>query len=233
MTLPLYLAMTSAEILHCQELPANAAYMACHFSPYSTGLSNMPDSLPKGCILILNDRMPVSGHDPTLITDQLCQICQTLNVDGLLLDFQRPDEPQSIKIIESILDANPCKTAVSDTYARGMNCPVFLSAPPIHRPLSVHISPWAEREIWLEAALEGCICTVTQNHSQIVNCPVENTPLTCSQLHCHYRTEQLEDRYIFTLARTDKDLLDLLEEAEGLGVARAIGLYQQLKSIFL
>ena len=43
-----YFAMTAAEIRGCSALPAGIAWMACHFSPYGTGLSNLPPELPEG-----------------------------------------------------------------------------------------------------------------------------------------------------------------------------------------
>ena len=40
MVLPLYLALTAAEISRISSPPALCAYMACHFSPYTEGISN-------------------------------------------------------------------------------------------------------------------------------------------------------------------------------------------------
>ena len=51
----LNLAMTAAE-LGAAPLPSHPAWMACHFSPYSTGLTNLPPKLPQDSLLILNDR---------------------------------------------------------------------------------------------------------------------------------------------------------------------------------
>ena len=45
MGLPLYLAMTAAELSAAEALPRKMAYMACHFSLYGTGLSNIPEQL--------------------------------------------------------------------------------------------------------------------------------------------------------------------------------------------
>ena len=47
-----FLAMTAAEIQGTETLPPKTAWMACHFSPYSTGLSNLPKALPPGLSLI-------------------------------------------------------------------------------------------------------------------------------------------------------------------------------------
>ena len=71
MALTLYLAMTAAELQNCRQIPEHIAWMACHFSPYSSGISNVPVQLPAGSVLILNDRIPPQGHDPELVARQL------------------------------------------------------------------------------------------------------------------------------------------------------------------
>ena len=77
MAIPLYLAMTAREFRICKTVPANMAWMACHFSPYGTGLSNLPTSLPPGSMIILNDRTPICGHDPELIAAQLKELLKS------------------------------------------------------------------------------------------------------------------------------------------------------------
>lgn len=225
MILPLYLAMTAAEISACRHLPDKIAYMACHFSSYGTGLSNLPDSLPGGCMVMLNDRIPVAGHDPRLVASQISKLCSRLEAAGLVLDLQRPGDPLTGEIIEKILGAAPCPVAVSDTYAKDFDCPVFLSAPPLYVPLQTHMAPWAGRQIWLEAALDGCCCRVTENGSQIEACPPEVLSLPCPELFCHYGIEEKPAQVDIRLSRTKEDLQLLLENAQ---ITLALGLYQQL-----
>ena len=62
-----FLAMTAAEIRGTETLPPKTAWMACHFSPYSTGLSNLPKALPPGSMVILDDITPIHGHDSETI----------------------------------------------------------------------------------------------------------------------------------------------------------------------
>ena len=71
MAMARYLAMTAAEMMGGAPLPGKTAWMACHFSPYSTGLCNLPAALPPGSLLILNDRTPIHGHDPERICREL------------------------------------------------------------------------------------------------------------------------------------------------------------------
>ena len=77
--------------------------MACHFSAYSTGISNAPECLPKGSVLILNDRMSIQGHDPELVASQLAQLTEKLKPDAILLDFQRRDNAQTSAIVQAVI----------------------------------------------------------------------------------------------------------------------------------
>ncbi len=229
MAIPLFLAMTAAEFTHAERLPPRTAWMACHFSSYGTGLTNLPRSLPEGSLLILNDRTPVCGHDPELIYESLLDTAQKRKCSGLLLDFQRPDCEQVGQIIEKALTL-PLSVAVSDLYGADYDCPVFLSPPRLHKPLADHIAPWQGREIWLETALDGCTITVTESGSTFapLSAQAGDLPFRDDVLHCHYRIETGKDHARFTLQRSQEDMVSMLAEAESLGVTRAVGLYQEL-----
>ena len=112
MAIPLYLAMTAAEFSGCNTLPSNPAWMSCRFSPGGNGLSNLPSSLPPGTLLILDDQTPPDGHDTALIRQQLMEIIDANHCAGLLLDFQRPDIPQTTQIVKELLSL-PCPVCVS------------------------------------------------------------------------------------------------------------------------
>lgn len=226
MALPLYLAMTKEEMAVCDPLPEQGVYMACHFSPYGTGLENLPDMLPEGWLLMVNDRIPVWDHEPERIADQLL----SFQPDGLLLDFQRPGCSRTAAIVQKILEALPCPIAVSEVYARELSCPVFLSPPPLHQLLSEHIAPWEGREVWLDFAMDAEAITVNAKGTQYSSLPRQKAEKAChreEKLHCHYETEVFPDRAVFTLVRTKEDITDLLAEAEKSGITRAVGLYQE------
>ena len=231
MGISLHLAMTAAEIAVCDSLPERLAYMACHFSPYSTGLSNIPDRLPFGSMLILNDRTPICGHDPKLISYQLCEAVETLQCDSMLLDFQRPDS-QEVQSLCKILTAElPCPVAVSHIYAKDLDCPVFLPPCPPDTPPAEHLQPWADRVIWLDAARDAVRVVVTQSGSSLSYQPIPDKsglPHWDESLFCHYRTDISVDSVAFTIARTGEDLFSLLQHAEKFGVNKAIGLWQDL-----
>lgn len=231
MGLPLYLAMTAPELSAAEALPNHLAYMACLLSPYNTGLSNCPQKLPEGSMLILNDSTPAGGHDPELIGRQIAEIAQQFGCSGVLLDFQRPDNELTCKIAEAILSAVSCPVAVSESYAKHLDCPVFLSAPPADCLLQRWLSPWKDREIWLEAALDTRNVTLDKAGSRVSPanpCDPHLLPHRSEPLHCHYKTEIAPQEVHFTMQRTKDDLKAQLQEAESLGVTMAVGLYQEL-----
>lgn len=220
-----FLAQTAAEFR--QDLPSNAkkAWMACHFSSYGTGLSNLPSQLPQSSMLIVNDRTPVAGHDPERIVQQLAQIVQDFSVSHVLLDFQRPAESETLAITEAITTALPCPVGVSTCYAQGLSCPVFLPLLPLHMSLAEYIAPWAGRPIWLEVAPacaiyqiteKGCESRISQASGQFPHFD----PLLC----CRYRILLEEKAICFTLCRGLEELA-ALRQCET--VECFIGLYQE------
>ena len=225
MVLPLYLAMTAAEFAVCSSLPQNLAWMACHFSSYGTGLSNLPPCLPEGAMVILNDRTPIDGHNPEEILRQLTQ----LRPNCLLLDFQRPGADETMALIQILIKELPCPVGVSHIYDKNLTCPVFLPPVPPDVPLEEHLAPWRGREIWLEAALEGITYTLTENGSTaavLVHPPVDG--LEEESLHCHYKIDVNDSNAQIHLYRTPQDLQNLLKDAKTHGVTKAVGLYQEL-----
>ena len=233
MALPLYLAMTAAESFSAP-MPENMAYMACHFASYGLGISNIPAKLPAGAMLILNDRIPLWEHDPLLVARQLSDAVTALDCSYVLLDFQRQNDPKATAVVRAVTDVLLCPVAISEYYAQGLECPVFVSAPPPDRSLEEHLTPWKGREIWLEAALETVQITIDSQGARATSLPLQtlSEPYHCStQYCCSYITELWEDHAVFTLSRNQEDLCALLKKAEGLGVARAVGLYQQLKEL--
>ena len=226
-----FLAMTGAEISISAQLPPKIAWMACQFSPYGTGLSNLPRQLPPASLLILDDMTPIRGHDPTLIKAQLAERAAALKCSGILLDFQRPDCEETAALVRHLATALPCPVGVSQLYAEGLDCPVFL--PPVSPNVSLarHIAPWSGRELWLEIALDGEVITLTEKGATTAPLP-PGEPLPDGHpepnLHCHYHAELTDREARFTLWRTLEDLEELLEEAERLGIALGVGLFQEL-----
>lgn len=225
MALPLYLAMTSAEMAG-NTPPPRPAYMACHFSPGGLGLSNLPDSLPPGAMLILDDSLTKDTHDPQKILKQLSSILERFQCESLLLDFQHPGIHGQQELANLLADSLPCPVGVSHYYAENLSCPVFLPPVPPDKPLSAYLAPWQSREIWLEAALDGVILTLSEQGctaSPLPGFPEQGHE--DSTLHCHYT---IEAPATFRLWRTREDLDGLLAEAGKMGVSKAVGLWQEL-----
>ncbi len=225
MAIPLYLAQTAAEFASISPKPDHLAWMACHFSPYSTGITNLPARLPEDSLLILNDRTPINGHDPEIVCQMLLDTVSKLHCRGILLDFQHHG---CNKIVETAAKL-PCPVAVTERYADAVDCAVFLSSPPIHKPFREYIASWKDRDIWLEAALGNEAITVTEKGSTFTQSPADaEYPFYDEMLHCRYRIETEDNAVRFHLHRGRKELSALLEEATALGIVLAVGLYQEL-----
>lgn len=232
MGLPLYLAMNAAEIANSTTLPP-MAWMACHFSPCSDGLTNLPLWLPEGALVILDDLIPCGSHRPDLVADQLRGIITAFGCNGVILDFQRPESSKNSAMAAFLLQALPWPVAVSDLYAPSSRCPVFLRPGPLWEPLEAHLIPWNGREIWLEVALCQQNVTVTPNGTDFSRCiPCERLSggFYDERLCCNYITALEDGRIQFTLFDTEETLVKKLDRAHSLGISRAVGLYQELGS---
>ncbi len=227
-----FLAMTCAEFARCDKKPKKTAWMACHFSPYGMGLSNLPQALPEGSMLIVNDRIPICGHEPNQIAGELETIVSALSCESVLLDLQREYSPETDAVVQAVLSTLTCPVGVSDLYAGKHDCPVFLPPPELDVPLKDHLAPWMGREIWLEAALDMAQFTVTEKGC--TSLPLPYTPpedgfFRDEELCCSYRFDMRDDAAVFTLWRTPENLENLLTKATNAGIHRTIGLYQQLR----
>ena len=226
------LAMTAGEMRNISAFPGKVAWMACHFSPYGLGLSNLPKSLPDGSVLMVDDVTPPHGHDPVYIGEQLIGCVKKWKCSGILLDFQRVGCEETMAIAESLVNALPCPTVVSEIYARDLDCPVFLPPVPPSVPIEEHLVPWKDREIWLELGLDGEILTLTESGCETTPLPhpdLDAQGFVEEKLCCHYQIAINEKSARFTLWRTKQDISKLVDEAIRLGVTTTVGLYQELQ----
>ena len=230
MPIPYYLAMTAAEFFRTDPLPQQMAWMACHFSPYATGLSNCPQQLPKGSLLILNDRTPVCGHDPQRIARQLHQLVFQHHCSGILLDLQRPDAAEIKAIVQAVCQDPPCPVGVSENYwEQDLGCAVFLEPPPLHIPPADYLAPWKNHTVWMEAAAETRVYSVTEGGCRITaaSAPPQALPHWDERCFCRYGITRTEDALQFTLHRGKAEWEALI--ASGPEIALFVGLYQQMK----
>ena len=226
-----FLAMTAAEFCGSSFLPAKIGWMACHFSPYSLGLSNLPKAIPESSLLILNDITPIHGHDPEVVVKQIQLCVEFFRCSRVLLDFQREYSEEAMLMASVITDALPCPVAVTEAYAEMLDCPVFLPPLPHHIPLADWIKPWQDREIWLDVAVDAEEILLTAEGSAIhpLPSPPHSEGYVDDTLHCHYKIHIAEGAARFTLWRTVEDIASLLEEAESMDIHTAVGLYQEFQ----
>ena len=198
-----FLAMTAAEMYGFSTLPPKIAWMACHFSPYGLGLSNLPKNLPAGSLLMVDDITPPHGHDPLLIAEQLSTCVESMQCCGVLLDFQRAGCDETNVIVKQLTEALPCPVAVSACYAKQFDCPVFLPPVPPSVPPEEYLLPWKGREIWLEAGLEGELLILTEQGCKVISLPYSNTETDSffdQALYCHYTIDTNEKAARFTIS---------------------------------
>ena len=202
MVLPLYLAMSASEMR----------------------------PIPHPSFLVLDDRqIPPAGALP-VITDAFPMDRQTLlrlcrGREAVLLDFERPPTAKVREMVRHL----PCPAAAPPGYAD--EGPVFLPPAPLHVPMEEYLSPWKGREIWLEAALQKQVLTVTAEGCTVFP-PCTNPDLTdgffSEKLCCRFTQNFSENRAVFTFFDTPDTLRIKLDRAAELGVTRAIGLFQEL-----
>ena len=226
-----YLAMTKAEMAAFSlENHENIAFMACQFSPYGTGLSNLPDFMPKDAMVILNDQMPIYGHDPLRIAEEMTELVERFSCGCVLLDFERPGSKETQMLCEGLVSRLSCPVGVSEIYGRDLGCPVFLPPMPLDVTLEEYLAPWQDREVWLDIAPDAACVSVTKDGSTYTPLPDGFPPEDAfedASLHCYYRAEIWEDRIDFHLWRNWESLI---LDAERFGIAKCVGLYQQLRN---
>lgn len=225
-----FLAMTAAEMGKVSEFPPRIAWMACHFSPYGLGLSNVPVRLSPQSLILLDDITPIRGHDPELIADQLMDCIQRLRPCGILLDFQRPDNTETAALVKHLAQSLPCPVIVSEIYAQDVTCPIFLPSLSPSVPLEEYIFPWIGRDIWLEISPSSESLTLTEQgcKRESIPCPDHRTNgFAEKSLNCHYTIEVKNKSARFILWRTRDDLTQFMEDAHKLGITGFVGLYQE------
>ena len=225
-----FLAQTSGEM---EQFPATKiAYMSCHFSPYGKGLSNFPERLPAGSILLLDDSMPPNRHDLQLVEKELKGLITQFVISAVLLDFQGKIEEESMELAKHLVNTLPCPVAVTEGYAKELGCPVFLSPTPANIEVKDHIGPWLQQGVYLEIAPMATQFTVTETGCTSLPITYEDDlSLTDDRLHCHYKVEVFPQKAVFTLCRAKEDLVALVSEARQLGILGAVGLYQELSQL--
>ena len=231
MAIDLIPAMTGAEIRGNTPLPSKIAWLSCHFSPWNAGLSNLPEALPEGSVLILDDSTPPCGHDPGLITAQLRDTLTAHKCQALLLDFQRRGDPAEAELAALLTRALDFPVGISEKYAGALPGPVFLPPIPPDRPADDYLRPWQSREIWLDVSPEGLDISLTEQGADFSPLPAWELPAGIvhrdTELLCHYTIEVSDTSARFRLCRTQEDLEALVTGVQALGVTKCFTLWQE------
>lgn len=227
MDLQCYIATTAEEMRTLSKLPTHPAWMACHFSPYGTGIINLPRGLPQDSMVILNDRIPPSGHNKSLIADQL----NSIQCSCYLLDFQVPGIRETEEIAVFLTERLEKPVAISEAYQHCSKGPMLLNLFP-HQSLSTSIKTLGNRDIWLEVTTDTESLTVSKTDCNWDYLPASDTALfrhTSIRLHSQYEFRIHDDCAKFLLKRDIPQIRSLLKEADRLHIKKAVGLYQQLQ----
>ncbi len=218
-----YLAITGREPV----LPPKPAWMACRFASNGTGLENLPQWLPEGAVLMVDDSRPPMGHDPQQIAQEVLHAVQKHHCSALLLDFQKPDNPQTENIAQAILEKLP-DAVLSLPYANG-HCGIFLPPVPLTVSIEDYLLPYKGRDIWLEATIDAQAVTVTAEGTTLTPCsPISEERLIHQEpsLFCHYYIDIQQDTALFHLQRTKRDLHALIAQLPS--AVHCVGFYEEL-----
>jgi len=228
-----FLAKCPAEFGEKLDMDGASAWMACHFSLADRGITNLPEALPPGSLLILDDQIPICGHDPDRICAQLAEVVQRFSCPAVLLDLERRDSSESAALADVLETSLPCPVIVPAAYGKGRHSPVFLPPVPPDAVLSEYLAPWEGRQVYLEAALGGEVLTLTEQGVDRTSLRPSDVPaaegFSDAALCCHYTVQIQKHSARFSLWRTPEDLQALLDTAEAMGIV-TIGLYQELSA---
>ena len=224
MVLPLYLAMTDAEMHKIPQFPPHPARLGCTFSPDGTGLQDLPEIFPQGAMLIVDDRIPFCG-DPDEIAGSLAEAADKLHPESILLDFERPPTAATLEAAAAIRRLLPCPVGIPPAYGETLDCPLFLPPCPLHMPMADYLRPWKGREIWLEAVLRQQTITVTAKGTTYAPpVPGGRTGGFYDEfLCCQYTSEITNGQAHFFLFETT-DTFD--KKCAHPDITRLVGLYQ-------
>ena len=226
MGLPQYLAMTDGEIAACARLPPRLARMGCHFS--DDGLVELPQTLPSGALLVLDDRVPMAAQDPGRILAQLAEALEKFSCTGLLLDFQQAENAPQRELVRLLTRELTIPLAAPPAYAVE-GCRLFLSPVAADQAIEEALSPWAGKKIWLDTAPAAVRLELTKQGCTRTPLPrmAASGKFEDSKLCCRYSIETVPNGFQFTLYRDQSCIRALLEQAAALGAELAIGLWQE------
>ena len=200
--------------------------MGCHFS--DDGLVGLPQVLPDGALLVVDDSVPMTAQDPEHILAQLTEALEKLSCTGLLLDFQQAENAPQRELVRLLARELTLPLAAPPAYA-AEGCRLFLPPVAADQTIEEALSPWAGKKIWLDTAPAAVRLELTQQGCARTPLPrmAASGKFEDSKLCCRYSIEAVPDGFQFTLYRDQSCIRALLEQAAALGTELAIGLWQE------
>lgn len=226
-----YLALSAADFRGCSPLPPHIAWLSCRFSPYGSGLINLPKQLPPDSLCILEDSTPMAAHSIPNISAALSVLLSENRCRGLILDFQRQENAREHQLAAELSKVLPVPVAAPPEFA-SQDCILFLPPAPPETPLQTYLKPWHGRRVWLDTAPNACTLVLSE-----AGCRIDrNRPFpggksfldsaTASRYHIALTNGCAE----ISLCRDAQTLPVFLEQAGALGVELAVGLWQEFAS---
>lgn len=224
-----YPAMTPEEIAQRQTRPEHYAWMAAHFDPRGNGLTDLPEKMPADGILILNDKIPYTGHSSEKICRTMMDCLNRWKLQGILLDFERPVSEQLREVVKNLVTSLPCPTVCGQALDIPGLVPL-ISMPELTQPSEEYFT--GHKGAWLEVRKQAAIYRVDQDGCSIVQTsePTKNTPevMFDSALCAHYQAAPGPDSVEFILWRDREDRKKIMEIGQAAGIEIMVGLYQEL-----
>lgn len=230
MEIPWFPAITQEEIQKLATLPAQFAWMACHFNPEGNGIMDLPETLPPGCILILNDQIPYHGQSGEVIGQQLTECAQRWSLHGVLLDFERPVSEELRETVRMLVSTLPCPVACGKNLEIEGLVSVIQMPPLSEKPKEYFES---KKGVWLELRKQAEGYRIERDGSKSYSTEepqgeklkrLQDTAL-CVHYHFTVNTENAD----FVLWRDHKDREKIIEQAKEAGIDTVIGLYQEFR----
>lgn len=236
MSIPFFLAISAREFPLFSELPPNIAWMSAHFSSSGSGLSNLPQNLPEGSLLILDDQTPWEGHSTEMVCREVVESLLKSKASGLLLDFERPVTPETALLTTALSQC--CREigvmlGAPESYAAEEDTAIFISPLPCQTPPELLYQK--NRKLWLDVSAGAYLLHIaalgaTGQAADQRSFPDGSYPEFIDPvLHCSYRSRPNAGGIDILLSHSRESIDTLLTALDEQVVQLAIGLYREFR----
>lgn len=236
MSIPLFLAITAQEFPNLLSQPQKTAWMSVHFSSSGPGLSNLPHEIPQGSLIILDDQTPWSGHSIETVCREMVALLLMTRAYGLLLDFERPVEPEVVLLSRALCQCCRevgCVMGAPESYAVNPDTAIFISPLPCQVPLERLRIPG--RKLWLDASPTAYQLHISAHSATGRSAEPgyisagEPAAFTDQALCCQYRSWLSGDGIDVLLYHTTQTIEEMLEKSNADFIQLAVGLHREFR----